>query len=233
MATCVVVQGPGRMACSSLCQSSRAASLTLQPAITRQPPVLPAGHISRKPGTIPTGCAADDHHVRPGLDPMLVRVPFGGVMIARAGVTGQHENEANLIRRGLIGLQSFAPFHGVLVIAFGRSVLADKARETVRSGLDGLRRPIRLRHGDRRVVHDRRRGGGLHLGDVLWFGLRDFIGWKSRCRRGQGCRSYAEPNRRESVEPAHGLPPVVGQPRQLYSKTKWVPPPKGISGGHL
>ena len=22
-------------------------------------------------------CAADDHHVRPGLDPMLVRVPFG------------------------------------------------------------------------------------------------------------------------------------------------------------
>jgi hypothetical protein len=22
-------------------------------------------------------CGADDHHVRPGLDPMLVRVPFG------------------------------------------------------------------------------------------------------------------------------------------------------------
>jgi Ku70/Ku80 beta-barrel domain len=84
-------------------------------------------------------CAADDHHVRPGLDPMLVRVPFGGIMIARAGVTGQHENEANLVRRALIGLQSFAPFHGVLVIAFGRSVVADKARETVRSGLDGLR----------------------------------------------------------------------------------------------
>jgi hypothetical protein len=42
---------------------------------------------------------------------MLVRVPFGGMMIARAGVTGQHENEANLIWRSLIGLQSFAPFH--------------------------------------------------------------------------------------------------------------------------
>src|SRR6516164_10503790 len=26
-------------------------------------------------------CAADDHHVWPGLDPMLVRVPFGGIMI--------------------------------------------------------------------------------------------------------------------------------------------------------
>jgi hypothetical protein len=93
-------------------------------------------------GTEHLACrAADDHHVGPGPDPMLVRVPFGGIMIARGGVTGQHENEANLIRRGLIGLQSFAPFHGVLVIAFGRSVVADKTRETVRSGLDGLRRP--------------------------------------------------------------------------------------------
>src|SRR4029077_6176295 len=149
-------------------------------------------------------------HMRPGLDPMLVRVSFGGIMVARAGVTVQHKNEANLIRRGLFGLQSFAPFHGVLVIAFGRTVVADKAREAVRSGLDGLGRPIRLRHGDRRVVPKARWGGGLPLGDVLWFGLRDFLGWKSRCRRDEGCRSYAEPNRRENVEAVHGLPPVVG-----------------------
>src|SRR5882757_8782913 len=148
---------------------------------------------------------------------MLVRVPFGEIMIARAGVTGKHKNEANLIRRGLIGLQSFAPFHGVLVIAFGRSVIADKARETVRSGLHGLRRPIRLRHGDRRFVHDRRRGGGLHLGYVLWFGFRNFLAWKSRCRRDEGCRSYAEPNRRENVEAVHGLPPVVGDRHQSRS----------------
>src|SRR6185312_11373235 len=75
--------------------------------------------------------AADDHHMWSGLDPMLVRVSFSGIVIARARVTGQHENEADRIWRGLVGLQSFAPFHGVLVIAFGRSVLADKARETV------------------------------------------------------------------------------------------------------
>jgi hypothetical protein len=57
---------------------------------------------------------------------MLVRVSFGGIMIACAGVTVQHKNEANLIRRGLFGLQSFAPFHGVLVIAFGVPSLATK-----------------------------------------------------------------------------------------------------------
>jgi hypothetical protein len=33
-------------------------------------------------------CAANDHHVRPGLDPMLVRVAFSEIMIARASVTG-------------------------------------------------------------------------------------------------------------------------------------------------
>ena len=31
-------------------------------------------------------CAADNHHMRPGLDPMLVRMPFGGIVIARACV---------------------------------------------------------------------------------------------------------------------------------------------------
>ena len=76
-------------------------------------------------------CAADDHHVRPSLDPMLVRVPFAMIMIARTRVTGQHENEANLIRRGLFGHQRFAPFHGVLVVTFGRSVAIYKAGETV------------------------------------------------------------------------------------------------------
>jgi hypothetical protein len=35
---------------------------------------------------------------------MLVRAPFGGIMIARSSVTGQHENEANPIRWGLFGL---------------------------------------------------------------------------------------------------------------------------------
>src|SRR6185437_5197175 len=141
-----------------------------------------------------------------------------------------HKNEADLIRRRLVGLQSFPPLHGVLVIAFRRSILVDKARETVRSGLDGLRRPIRLRHGDRRAVHHRHRSGGLQLGDVLWFGFRDFVAWESRCRRdGEGCRSYAEPERGESIEPVHGLPTVTGQPHQLYTETKWAHPRKGLS----
>ena len=45
--------------------------------------------------------------------------------------------------------------------------------------------------------------------DGLWFGFRDFDAWKSRCRRGEGCRNDPEPNRRESMEPVHGVPPVV------------------------
>ena len=41
----------------------------------------------------------DNHDVRPGLYPMLVRVPLVRIVVGGAGISGQHVDEAHLVWR--------------------------------------------------------------------------------------------------------------------------------------
>lgn len=78
---------------------------------------------------------ADDHHMRAGLHPMLMRRALMGVVVAGSGIPGQHIDEADLVwRLGFRGY-GFRPCHAILIGAERRAIWTDQTGVAIGAGL--------------------------------------------------------------------------------------------------
>jgi len=69
----------------------------------------------------------DNHHVRAGLHPMLMRCALSGVVIAGAVVTGKHVDKADLVWRVRFRDYGFHPCNAILIRTERRSTWIDRA----------------------------------------------------------------------------------------------------------
>src|SRR3954471_9544395 len=111
-----------------------------------------------------------------GLHPMLVRCALMSIVVAGSGISGEHVDEADLVRRLGLGGDGGPPRLGILVRTKWRATGVNKAREAISTS---LKRPwlAVLHHDDRCFGDNLLRRSSLNFREVRW--LR---GWDFLCR---------------------------------------------------